>query len=276
VVDGGGRPLAGAIVRTASRLLRNQQPVRADGTGHFRIELPSLPVDFVTGERVMKHSLIAFMPHDERCGMTRIDLESAGHPAEVVVSLAEHPPGWIFEAISSEMTDWERGRPSDESLSKMTPEMQRGKRPPVLDCREWLSVENGEQSLEAFHGKYVLLDFWTTWCGPCLADAPSLEMVHELYGDRVTVIGVHDNSVPIEEIRKFITDHEVPYPIAIDHEDGRTLKAYENVGITGYPSYILLDTEGRIVACDRTIPAPTLRSFKVEWVRQVLLENTEQ
>jgi len=63
-------------------------------------------------------------------------------------------------------------------------------------------------------------------------------------------------------------------PIVVDHPDGRMLKPWNDLGlVSGYPSYVLLDPEGRLVAADVTIPAPLLRVCKLEIIRQELLRR---
>ena len=97
-------------------------------------------------------------------------------------------------------------------------------------------------------GKYVLLQFWTTWCGPCHQDMPSVKLVRELYHDRgFEVIGVHDNSMPLEAIQDDVTKMELKYPIVVDQPDGRVLASYRDHGVSGYPSYLLVGPDGRVV-----------------------------
>jgi len=61
--------------------------------------------------------------------------------------------------------------------------------------------------------------------------------------------------------------------IVVDHTDGRILKSWNSLGLVhGYPSYVLIDPDGRLLAADNTIPAPLLRVYKAEIVRQHLLQ----
>ena len=75
-------------------------------------------------------------------------------------------------------------------------------------------------------------------------------------------------------IREHAASKKMEMPIVIDREDGRILKAYEQLWLAmGYPSYVLLDREGRLLQSDRCTPGPTLRVYKLEIVRQALLQS---
>jgi thiol-disulfide isomerase/thioredoxin len=138
----------------------------------------------------------------------------------------------------------------------------------------WLNVPREQSSLADFRGRYVLLDFWTTWCGPCRGDYPTVKMAYDLYKDHgLAVIGVHDNSVAPDSIRKHVEKEKMPFPIAIDKADGPTLAAYREVGVTAYPSYLLLGPEGNILNADRVLPGLTLRGFKLEIIRARLMSQ---
>ncbi|HTI50256.1 MAG TPA: hypothetical protein VL475_04870, partial [Planctomycetaceae bacterium] len=61
------------------------------------------------------------------------------------------------------------------------------------------------------------------------------------------------------------------FPIVVDHTDGRILDAYRQLGVSGFPSYILIGPDGKIVENDRATDGPTLRSFKLEVIRKYVL-----
>jgi thiol-disulfide isomerase/thioredoxin len=95
-------------------------------------------------------------------------------------------------------------------------------------------------SLDTFHGKVVLLDFWGTWCGPCVANLPKVQALHEKYKDRgLIVIGVHSEQGG-EDVPAFLKKQPLSFPIAID--TGETVKSY---GIESWPTYFLIDKSGK-------------------------------
>jgi len=97
--------------------------------------------------------------------------------------------------------------------------------------------------LEQFRGRVVLLNFWATWCGPCIEEIPVFSRWQRRYGDaRLQVIGV---SMDDDEsaVKRFLAKHDVPYPILMG--DAKLGKSFG--GVYGLPQSFLIDAHGRIV-----------------------------
>ena len=92
-------------------------------------------------------------------------------------------------------------------------------------------------------GKYVLVDFWASWCGPCKAEIPNLIKVYNQYkGDKFEVLGVATWDKP-EDTKKAIAQMNIPYPQIMNAQYAGS-NAY---GITGIPQIILFAPDGKIV-----------------------------
>lgn len=103
--------------------------------------------------------------------------------------------------------------------------------------------------LSSLRGKYVLLDFWASWCGPCLAEVPNVKAIYEKYKDKgFEVFGVSlDDKQDAWE--KAIDKHGLTWT-HVSSLKGWDCPVAKRYNVTGIPRMYLLDPEGRIVAMD--------------------------
>lgn len=118
----------------------------------------------------------------------------------------------------------------------------------VLDFTQ-NNTENKPVKFSEFKGKYVLIDFWASWCGPCRAENPNVLKAYNQYKDKgFTVVGVSLDD-KAENWKKAIEEDKMPWTQLSD------LKGFENevssyYGIRGIPSTLLIDPQGKIIAKD--------------------------
>ena len=104
-------------------------------------------------------------------------------------------------------------------------------------------------SLDAYRGKVVLVDFWATWCGPCVAELPNVLEAYRKYHDRgFQIIGISLDK-DLNALTAFIKGHDMSWPQYFDGK-GWENKLAAKYGIRSIPTTFLLDGKGRIVARD--------------------------
>ena len=107
----------------------------------------------------------------------------------------------------------------------------------------YVTLDGTEISDEALRGKVVLVNFWATWCAPCRAEMPLLEMMHKRHeAAGFLVVGLAVDRVSTDAVRAFVQDRGVTYPIA--HVGAEAEQVFG--GVRGYPTSFLLDRTGKI------------------------------
>lgn len=100
----------------------------------------------------------------------------------------------------------------------------------------------GSQSLADYRGRWVLVNFWASWCPPCRAEAPALEEFHRrLGGSGFTVLGINSRDLS-DDGRAFVHRYGLSYPQLRD-ADGDVSHDY---GTTGLPESYLVDPRGTV------------------------------
>ena len=109
--------------------------------------------------------------------------------------------------------------------------------------------EGNPVSLADFRGKTVFLNFWATWCHPCVSEMPHIQQLYEEYGyneEEVAVIGVahpdYYNETSQEEIEKFLDNNNFTYPVYFD-TDADSIGIY---GVGSFPTTFMIDAEGNV------------------------------
>lgn len=134
-------------------------------------------------------------------------------------------------------------------------DFQGQKLPVALGNETWLTAEKD------LGGKVLLLDFWATWCGPCIAAMPKLAEIQRSHPERLAVVGVSGRGEDSDTVRSHLAKKETAFSYIHDDEE-RLFKSFRSRGI---PLLVLVSTDGVI----RWMGNPFEPDFKAA-VEQVL------
>ncbi len=101
---------------------------------------------------------------------------------------------------------------------------------------------DGAESLVDYRGRWVLVNFWASWCEPCREEAPALEEFQRRHGGpRFTVLGIDTQDLSSDG-RAFVRQYGLSYPQLRDGDGS----AADDYGTTGVPENFLVDPRGRV------------------------------
>lgn len=162
----------------------------------------------------------------------RMFTDREGNPGSVVLEISD-----LDVSTTMEENRFRLDIPADADVSIYSSFLTPGTPAPLWTLT---SREGDEVSLEDLRGRVVVLDFWATWCGPCIAVMPEIQTIHENYpDDRVAVYGVNvwENGDPEE----FMDENGFTYGLLLAGDS-----VAEDYRVTGIPTMYVVDPQGVI------------------------------
>ncbi|MDQ8199579.1 thioredoxin domain-containing protein [Pelagicoccus enzymogenes] len=157
----------------------------------------------------------------------RAKLEEAGLPVD------EEKFQKLVSDLKSKNVDLEKIRFRGPSAAPSETDFI-GKPGPEFHVKEWISEK------PEMEGKFLLIDFWATWCGPCIQSIPHVNDLHASFKDEVTLVGLsRESRAKVESM----SSPKMDYYSAIDPE-GRMSSFFQ---IRGIPHMVLMSPEGTVL-----------------------------
>lgn len=95
--------------------------------------------------------------------------------------------------------------------------------------------------LSDYKGKGVLLNFWATWCTPCVNELPLLNEAYKITGVDMVAINVGEEA---QDVQKFVDRYDLVFPIALDSD----MQIRQTYGVVGLPVTLLVDADGVLIS----------------------------
>lgn len=108
-----------------------------------------------------------------------------------------------------------------------------------------LDVEGKTHSLSDYRGQWVVVNYWATWCPPCLREIPELVNFHEdNQGKGIVVLGIDFENVDHDVLKEFVEDYFISYPVLIEKPAAVSVMG----DIPGLPTTFIVSPQGEILA----------------------------
>ncbi len=231
VVGPDDQPLVGAIVEPSGSYAARAQIGRTGGDGIFTVR------DLPAGTELISARFGTLYAH------ARVPI-AAGPNEQLVLKLSESRTA-------------PAGAPARPIVSLAT-----GAEAPAWEIAEW--TDGQTRKLADFRGKILVLDFWGTWCGPCIQMIPAAKQLHEHYKDKdVAFLAIHTAGTDMSLVKRLMKQQEWNVVSGLDKGedivDGRTIQAF---GVQGFPTIMVIDRQGKVAFNSGLEPADRESAIK--------------
>ncbi len=106
------------------------------------------------------------------------------------------------------------------------------------------TLKGKEVTLSDYRGKYLLLNFWATWCAPCKIEMPSLETLYNKFkSTNFDIIAVSNDIFGAKVVKPFVDTYNMTFTVSLDQD----LKISNTYGVSSLPTTFLIDPKGNIL-----------------------------
>ncbi len=144
--------------------------------------------------------------------------------------------GGYGEFVAQRASEYASYKAQEEAKAKLQP----GKPAPNFSLKD---IDGNTVTLDQFRGKYVVLDFWGTWCSWCIKGIPEMKTYYDKYKDQMEIIGIACRDTE-QAWRAGVAKYELPWVNVFNGNDKAIIEEY---AVSGFPTKAIIDPQGNIV-----------------------------
>jgi thiol-disulfide isomerase/thioredoxin len=107
-----------------------------------------------------------------------------------------------------------------------------------------IAIDGSKTNLNQYQGKWVVVNYWASWCLPCIAEMPELQSFHDDNFESAIVIGINTEAISKRQLESFLDSYLISYPIFVTNAEERS----EIDDFPGLPTTFLVAPDGTVVA----------------------------
>ena len=192
-------------------------------------------------QKAKQEKILAFVaqhPDYEACATLIDEFDNIDDMEKLVDALSEQVRNGRMKAYYQPAFDYAKKRAEAEEKAKKV--QASGVEAPDFTLKD---IKGNDFTLSSLRGKYVVLDFWGSWCGWCIKGMPEMKKYYEKYKGKFEIVGVDCNDTEAKW-KAAVEKHQLPWIHVYNPRQGGITEKY---AIQGYPTKIVLNPEGKIV-----------------------------
>lgn len=117
---------------------------------------------------------------------------------------------------------------------------------PVPKIKTMATLDSKEFDITSYQGKYILIDFWGTWCGPCIKEMPEVKAFQEKYKDKLYVLGINSGDTK-EKTQQFVEENGYDWQQLLSDRANTPDNFVNRFNVQGFPTKFIIDPDGKII-----------------------------
>ena len=134
-------------------------------------------------------------------------------------------------------------------------------------------VDGKTHRFSEYRGKWVIANYWATYCGPCVSELPALNSIAKQFKDKVVVLGMEAGETPVKELKQFAEQKKLNYTV-VPTQDSTMF----SMGLLyGVPTTFIVDPKGKIIDTHMgAVTVPQLQSYLKDNDSSSLVKDKEE